>query len=321
MSYQPKFGWAGQYKESKAFEYVAEHGDVFVEPDEFQKARDTFAKSQVDKLIKQMPFDEGFAFWASELACFGSPIPPGPQDCGDCVAYSDVLAMIDRLCFESFCLGESDVPETFYVPFSYGTSRVYVGGNRIRGDGSTGAWSAQAAKTYGYLPTNVEGLRIKASEPLEPDAATTRRFGSSKQEHDKWKDHAEPFKIKNAARVRTAEEAKEMVTVHHLPLTIASGQGFVKRGFDSKYGITLWRPGGAWAHQMRIRGIFSIKGSWFVYVGNQWGANYHGKVGDGFPLGGFVITFEDFARWVPRANVYVRGGMQGRTAPYVPMYV
>lgn len=310
------FGWAGAYQEEKAYDYIRMHGDVFVDVGDLADDRALFSKNQVAKLVEQMPFDYGFAFWPCVDACFGAQLPCGPQDCGNCVAYSDVLTMIDRLCFESYVLGESDVPETFYVPWNYGTSRVYVGGGRLRGDGSTGAWAAQAAKTYGYLPTSTPGLRIKPNEPLEPDAATTRRFGSSRAELDKWKDYAAPYKIENAARVTSADQAKVCMVEKFLPMTIASNQGFVRRGFDSKYGITLWRPGGSWAHQMSVTGIFMIKGSWFVKIRNQWGLNYHGKVGDGFPRGGFVITFEDFARWVPRASVYVRGGMQGRTAKY-----
>ena len=45
----------------------------------------------------------------------------------------------------------------------YGGSRVEIGGGRIRGDGSIGAWAARWVRDYGVVP---RPARFTRSEPL-----------------------------------------------------------------------------------------------------------------------------------------------------------
>lgn len=313
MAYQPKFGHLGLVQEYREFER-SEHVYASSLPD-FLLNQSTPNKAIVDACVAAMPFDEGFGFWLPVEKVFGYQIQPGPQDIGNCVGYADCLSLCDLQGAEIYCCGDMETPFVPYVPFSYGAGRVYIGGGRLgRGDGSLGTWQLKADIEYGYLPSDLPGLTVKPGEPAEPDANTGRDWGSRKSILDQWKAKAEPFKVAAGPSMHceTADIAREMVVDHLRPLTIASDWGFAKDRFDEKYGITLWKKSGSWAHQMHIRGIFSIKGQWFVYVGNQWGLNYHGSVGEGFPRGGFVIPFELFARWTREAFVAARGNFSGR---------
>lgn len=318
MATMPPTGWLGIYEEETAFDKLFNFGDSFVSYEDFKAGIEPPEQAVIDACKRAMPFDDGWGFWFAVEKCFGAQIAPGPQDIGDCVGYSAALSAIDLQCHESYVKGDPENAFTIFCPFNYGCGRVYIGGGRLgNGDGSLGSWEIDGNVRFGFLPSDLPGIPgIKDSEPCEPDAATARLFGRSRAVLDEWKHLAAPHKIDHGVRIETAEQAKESVTELFRPLTIASNWGFRKKGFDSKYGVTIWSRSGSWAHQMHIRGIFSIKGTWFVYVGNQWGTNYHGTVGDGYPLGGFIITFDEFARWIKDAAVYARGGFQGRSSVY-----
>lgn len=310
-------GWAGIYQEEQAFDHLFNYDDCFVEYDEYAKRQSTPEQRVIDSALREMPFDKGWCFWLGVDKVLGAQVPPGPQDCGCCVAYSSVLSVIDLNCHEIFVCGEQEDALVYFVPASYGFGRVYIGNNRLgRGDGSLGSWQIAADKKFGVLPTDLQGLPIKQSEPAEPRADITRLWGRSKTVLDEWKDKAAPHKIEVGTRITSGDQAWEAITQLFRPLTIASNWGFRKRGHDARYGITTWKRSGSWAHQMSVRAAFELKGQRFAYIGNQWGKNYHGTVGDGFPRGGFVVFWEEFERWIRDASVYARGKFQGRQTDY-----
>lgn len=308
-------GWLGHHEEEKAYQAVIAHqlpqNPVFASEPPTAAAFRHGIENTPDHLLEQ-GIEDGWEFWTAQQA-FYPQLARGPQDVGDCVGYSDVLSFVDGICDEVYWLDEVEAPFIPLVWFSYGAGRVYIGQNRLgRSHGSTGAWQIAADVEYGYLPHDAPGLRVKPTERPEPWASEYEPWSWTRSILDQWAPKAAPYKVGAHRRLQTAQDVMEAVTVRHRPLTIASNQGFRKRGFDSRYGITLWDFGGSWAHQMHIRAVVKIKGNWFVYVGNQWGADFHGDPGRG-PRGGFWIAMDStMEKWAPRAVIYERGKFVGR---------
>jgi hypothetical protein len=258
------------------------------------------------------PFDAGFAFWPILERVYGKEFPNDNQSVGNCVPYGSCYANVDRIAVELLVNGEAESFFIPFVPYSYGAGRVYIGNVNWPSDGSVGAWQIAADMSCGLLPTDTPGLPIRHEDDMQGSATTNHEWMRSKTILDKWKQYAISLTVGEGSEVKDFEQLKTAVVVKKQPVTIASNWGFVSNGKDAKYGIVTHRKGGSWAHQMHIRAVFSIKGQWFVYVANQWGNDAHPLVGDGFVLGGFVITAELFDTWAKDAEVYVRGSINGR---------
>jgi len=234
----------------------------------------------------------------------------------NCVGYSHCMMLGSRIAYE--ILVEGDPEDLFddgthsyvpYIPYSYGAGRVYVGGNKIRGDGSLCEWQIQGSMEYGFLPCGTPGLEGPYPQSSE---RVGRQFGSSKSVLDKYKPEAMKYDLVNSWDIKDVDSAKDAVLVKRAPLQICSNWGFASAGVDNRYGIEIYRRSGQWAHSMQIIGMFLLKGQWFVVVRNQWGRNYHKAPGAGVPAGSFIIPIELLASWIPNAVVMAIGELQGR---------
>lgn len=301
------YGWLGIRKERQAKSILQDEGTLI----DFTQWSDT--ESDLDLVeIFDMPFDDGFCFWPIVERVYGKQMPPGPQSVGNCVPYGSCLAIFDRICTELLVYGEAEQLFVPFIPYSYGAGRVLVGNVYWNSHGSLGSWQVKADMQHGLLPTDLTGVPIRYEHDMQGSASTNSTWMRSKSIIEDWLPKAEPLNIGAGSSIRNFDELKIAVCDKKQSVTIASSWGFRSKGLDNKYGIVVHSPGGSWAHQMHIRSVFEIKGQWFVYVGNQWGTNYHPKVADGFPLGGFVIFAEVFDRWAKDAEVYVRGSINGR---------
>jgi hypothetical protein len=303
------FGWTGMTEELRARNAL--DSDVITSIDQVADAY-TAMPSQLTELMKRyFNFDEGWAFWTAMQIVNGSQVPPGPQNIGNCVAYAAHLVLCDLMAQEIFILGQFEKFFLPFIPWLYGAGRVYEGNNRIRGDGSNGVWQIRAVMNHGVLPSDLPGL-----PPGGPQCSSSvgRQWGSSKSVLDRWKEHASPFKIGKTAEINSFEDAKRCVVDLQCPFTQASSLWFKKSHYDSKYGITIYKLGGRAAHQTYCRGIFKIKGEWFAYIGNQWGANYHADPGRGFPRGGFIVTADTYDRFIKNSACYMYQDLEGRKA-------
>lgn len=303
------FGWGGLYKEEKAFEESVKAGFI-TNFDIFIKRSDPIVSSLKDRIKQLFNFDEGWAFWWAEKILLGSRIPHGPQNMGNCVGYSAALALCYLMLQEIVIQGQNEIYCHPFIPWLYGAGRVYQGNGGGWGDGSNGVWQVNACLKNGVLFADLPGL---PSGGPQCSSSVGRKWGSSRSTLDKWKDKAEPHKIKAATRCRDAEDVKKVVTELQYPVTHATSTWFRKAGYDSKYGLTLWKVGGRAAHQTFTEAIFKIKGQWFAYIGNQWGNNYHGTVGRGFPQGGFVTPIEEYDRFIKSSACYAYQDFGGRT--------
>lgn len=302
------FGWLGRELEQQYKEILYELGLMV----SFQQWNQT--ENDVDFVqVFNFPFDEGFAFWPITEKVYGKQVDEDAQTVGNCVPYGSCLAVVDRIATELLVFGEPERAFIPFVPFSYGAGRVYVGNVAWTSHGSIGAWQIAADMRYGLLPNDVQGVPARHEFDIQGASNTNSQWMRDKTALDAFAAYAKPLTIGEGTEITSFDNLKVAVVNKKQPVTIASNWGFVSTGVDYKYNIVLHRKGGSWAHQMHIRAVFAIKGQWFVYVGNQWGYNAHPKVGEGFALGGFVITAETFDTWVKEAECYVRGSMNGRT--------
>lgn len=151
----------------------------------------------------------------------------------------------------------------------YGGSRVEIGGNRIRGDGSVGAWAAQWVTKYGILfRQKYDGVDLSAySQTL------TRQWGS-KGVPAALEVVAKEHPVKTVALVTTSAELWAAIG-NGYPVPVCSNVGF--EGKPPANGIM--EPRGEWGHCMLFRGRFTdpVKGKCFV-VQNSWGDYLHGRL-------------------------------------------
>ncbi|MGB0600538.1 MAG: hypothetical protein ACPGLY_28000, partial [Rubripirellula sp.] len=118
------FGWNGIYKEEKAFDQLTRDSDCFVEYAAFAEQEHRAEKEFVNRARSKMPFDAGWCFWHGVDQVFGAQLPPGPQDCGNCVGYSAALSVADLMADEIYFDGDLEEAFVPYCPWQYGSGRI-----------------------------------------------------------------------------------------------------------------------------------------------------------------------------------------------------
>jgi hypothetical protein len=194
------------------------------------------------------------------------------QTIGDCVSQGAATA-VDYIRAVQIANGHPEPHKTFLYTATegiYGSSRIEVGGGRISGDGSTGAWGAKAVNTYGTLLrqtygsfdlTTYSGNRARAwgktglPDPLEP---TSRMH-----------------LVRTVSRIRTYQESIDAL-VNGYFITIASNQGFGPTSGNKRDSEGFLRPSGKWAHQMALIGFDDSYRRPGVLIMNSWGPNWVG---------------------------------------------
>lgn len=89
----------------------------------------------------------------------GQHIKNIPQEIGDCVSWGAAHTIDYLMAYQIAALRLEQKFRLVYPPYIYATSRVDVGrGQMGRGDGSTGAWAAEAMQKYGILFEDDKGV-------------------------------------------------------------------------------------------------------------------------------------------------------------------
>ncbi len=203
-------------------------------------------------------------------------IPTVEQKTGDCVAagIAHVLSYVTAL--QILTEYREQIYHPPHISFIYGISRVQIGGGRIPGPGSTGAWGAAAVAEYGSLFTDDVG-----APPYSGNLSDSwgRRPGPPQDMQDLADDNL----VLNIERIRTVEQIREALTRRAL-VTIASNQGFRMQPYED-LGYHVFKPSGTWPHQMSFL-------AWMdepfkaAYRLNSWGPDAHGTPLHGEPPGG-----------------------------------
>lgn len=209
--------------------------------------------------------------------------PMRKQDIGDCVSHGaayavDGIKAVDIYLHKQF---EEWIAETATEDI-YAGSRVQIGGGRINGDGSVGAWAADYITKFGALARQKYG-NIDLSKYDGGRARSWGRTGVPQELIPFAKQHP----VQTVSRVDTYEQARDLLA-NGYTITIASMQGFSNRRDAEGFA----RPEGQWAHQMSLLAIDDEYKRPGVLVQNSWGVWNGGPKRHDQPDGSFWVDAE-----------------------------
>lgn len=194
----------------------------------------------------------------------------------------------------------------------YGGSRVEVGGGRIRGDGSVGAWAAKWCLNWGLLLR-----KIYSKYSLERYSESLSRQWGRSGVPDELEPIAKQFPIKSVAQCNSVEEAwKGLGSGYILP--ICSNVGFA-----SPYVDGFCARKGSWNHCMVVRGrvvakhrgsntrAYACQNSWGGYIkGEPYFTDADGNR-ERLPEGCFLMTENDLGAILRQTDSFLISDVQG----------
>lgn len=193
---------------------------------------------------------------------------------GSCVSFGTNNAITRTMAFEIAVLKRNFEFKDIAEEVTYAGSRVEIGGGRISGDGSVGAWAADFVKKWGVVSRGIHGTHDLTSYN-EPRCRSWGKSGVPAELETIAREHP----VQTITQVKTWEEAKRALA-NGYGIAICSSQGFSMQR-DSR-GVA--RPSGSWPHCMCLDGFHLEGGSEFGHIENSWGSNSHtGPVGWGEP--------------------------------------
>ncbi len=223
---------------------------------------------------------EDVFLWEAARKVTGDVLPARDQkSVGSCVAFATASAIEHLLCVQI----ANDADEAYRdlaQEVIYGGSRVEIGGGRIRGDGSVGAWAAKWVKDYGIVPRGIHGkhdLRVY-------EEARCRDYGR-RGVPDDLEALAKTHPVKGVANVRSWDECRAALR-NGYPVVVCSDQGFAMERDDEGF----CNPRGTWYHAMAVIGVRGGErpGGFLL---NSWGPNVHSgpRFPDDAPACGFWV--------------------------------
>jgi len=210
-------------------------------------------------------------FWQAEEKVLGKVQPSWDQGpVGTCVSFGWARGCQDLMLLR-VASGENNEKwpgHTVATEPIYGGSRVEIGGGRIRGDGSVGAWAAQYVQKYGLLfrqkySTQPGGAAKYDLTTYSP--SLSRSWGKTGVPND-LEPIAKEHPVTAVARLANGTELWAALGSAY-PVPVCSDYGF--EGNPPPDGIM--EPRGQWGHCMLFRGRFmhATKGK-CVVVQNSW---------------------------------------------------
>jgi hypothetical protein len=203
-----------------------------------------FAEAAAHLLVGNGP--EEVFLWRACRQVLGGLLPPRHQGrVGSCVAFGTASAVEHLQCVE-IVAGEREGYQDLAHEVIYAGSRVEVGGGKVRGDGSVGAWAAQFVQRWGVVARGRFGPHDLAAY----DEQRCREWGQSGVPDD-LEPEARRHPVRQAARVRTWDEARAALS-NGYPITVCSRVGFDRQRRDQDGFV---KPRGQWAHCMALIGF------------------------------------------------------------------
>jgi hypothetical protein len=186
--------------------------------------------------------------------------------CGSCVAFGAALAC-DVLAAIQIVDHGMEKPEGRTDPMTiYWGSRVEIGGGKLWGQGSVGAWAAKYLKDYGVLPQ----AKYPDIDLSKYDSGVCCGGHAKSGVPDSLETIARRHPVKAYAQVNTFEELATAVESGY-PVTIASSQAFSKQRDSEGFA----KPQGNWDHQMCVVGVRHDRPG--ALIANSWGAYFTGE--------------------------------------------
>lgn len=244
--------------------------------------------------------------WEAARRVRGSHIPTRNQgQVGSCVAFGSACAVEYLECVQ-IASGKPEAFKDIAQEVIYGGSRVQIGGGRISGDGSTGAWAAQWAQKYGEVARGTYGS-VDLTAYNESRCRQYGRSGCPKE----LESIARERPVKSITTVKTPEECRSALA-NGYPVTVASSVGFGQSGPYVRDSDGFLRASGTWPHQMCFIGFQTGNRPGF-YCMNSWGEGWvSGPTGAGAPPpGGFWVDDRTAARMLGEGDSWAYGDLEG----------
>jgi hypothetical protein len=275
--------------------------------------------AEVSAVVRQLPFasasatdacrigdvpKEVFLWHATKKLTGKNPETKNQGGVGSCVSFGTNTAVRRTMGVEIAIGGEVEEYTDIVEEVTYGGSRVEVGGGRIRGDGSVGAWAAKFVEDWGVIARGKYG----GHDLSRYSESTCRSFGS-RGVPDELEPLAKEHPIKEVTAVPTWEDAKRLLASGY-GIAICSNQGFSMRR-DSE---GVCSPSGSWAHCMCLDGYVVLSGGRELgHIENSWGPDAHtGPVGAGEPgPGGFWADSKVVGRMLGYGDSWSFAAVQG----------
>lgn len=259
-----EFGWLGSEQERKARESLVKTRVL-----DFKAA-----KPEIEWYTKFWVYDH---IWNQERRVLGRVIPAYKQEVGDCVSFGMKQAGECAQIREIASGRQEEVFREWFAPWIYAVSRNQIGGG-LSGDGSLGAWAAEAVNTHGVLFADDDGVPAYSG-------SLARKWGSrsnvSSPEYAKFFDVASDNTVA-IAELKSVEEIRWCLS-RGLTVTIASSRGFRMSPVVHK-GYHVFVPSGTWMHQMCFVAYNDDIDAF--YRMNSWGPSVHGEPLNGEKPGG-----------------------------------
>jgi hypothetical protein len=256
--------------------------------------------------------DEDVFLWRAVRKAAGLPpdrypnVNQGPV--GSCVGAGNKHC-VDVLQAVQIAAGARAEWKPVSVEVIYAGSRVEVGGGRIRGDGSVGAWAAKWLKDYGVVPMEQVGPHDLSS--YSPSRA--RSWGRTGVPDD-LEPAARQHPVKGTALVKSWQDVDRAIRQGY-PVAVCSDQGFSmdrdREGFADRQG--------RWAHCMAIVGTKGGRRPG-AFVLNSWGDNAHTgpRWPDDAPPAGFWADTDVIDRMVRQGDSFALSDVQGFPSRKLP---
>jgi hypothetical protein len=248
----------------------------------------------------------------------GGPLVPHYQTIGDCVSQAfglgvDVLTAV-RICM--YFMPEHWVAKAA-TEIIYAGSRVEVGGGKVRGDGSTGAWAAEFCRTWGVL------LRQRYLNGLYDfttySGSKAREMGRrGKGVPDELEPLAKLHPVKTCSIVGSWEECRDAVA-NGYPVAMCSNVGFNTKRDKEGFLRRSRRP---WYHAMVIIGIDDEYRRPGALIQNSWGEHWlSGPTRHDQPAGSFWCDASTIDAAMRQGDSIALSGYVGYPRVDIPDYI
>lgn len=231
-------------------------------------------------------------------------IPIANQGIGDCVSHAGANAVDHTYCAQ-IATGSGEIwTGRTASEVLYGFSRVEIGKRQLgNGDGSCGAWLAEALKTKGSLPRK----KYDTIDLTNYDSKRAKEWGY-KGVPDSIEPAAFENRILTAALITSYYQAIDALW-NGYAIVVCAGQGFTN--VRDKDGFA--RPQGRWNHAQAIIGYDDDYKRPGVLVLNSWGPNWiTGPKRHDQPDGSYFVDADDIEKMFTSFNdSYAISGYDG----------
>lgn len=271
--------------------------------------------------------DKSVFFWEYEVVVLSKVLSSWDQsNIGSCVSHGWGRGVQDLILTQIALGGMEEWPGAEVCREAiYGGSRIEIGGGRIGGDGSVGAWAGQWVEKYGVLfYKNYPNYDLTGGY----NVSRCRQWGNQGCPNA-LEPIAKEHPVKGVAMVKTGQDVWNAIG-NHYPVPVCSDVGF-----DSAHRDGFCARAGSWGHCLLVRARFThpskgkcfvIQNSWGNYLKTQGTENSKIQVADRLdkvqlPEGCFAITWADMDRIVKQGDSFAISGFFGFPLNKAPWWI